>query len=55
MDSKLIPGCIQNDNKAARRKRRRHTAEYVEELTTKPTQFAFECDLEAASERFFGL
>ncbi len=36
--------CIRNDNKAARRKRRRHTVWYVEELTTKPTQLAFECD-----------
>ena len=40
----VIRTCIQNDNKAARRKRRRHTVGYVEELTTKPTQVAFECD-----------
>ena len=28
------------------RKQRRHTVVYVEELTTKPTQFAFECNVE---------
>jgi aminodeoxyfutalosine synthase len=34
----IIPSCVQKDNKAARRKRRRRTVMYVEELTTQPTQ-----------------
>jgi len=42
MNKRFIRGYIKNDNKEARRKRRRHTVWYVEELTTKETQLAFE-------------